>query len=493
MPRLNADTAKQLPETVMQPTYDREVTGVGIVHLGVGAFHRAHQAWYTEKVLNQYGGDWGIVGASLRSQTVYNQLQPQDCLYTMVERDSKNQKTQLIGAIKDIVVAPEQPGRLLTLLSSGLTKVVTLTITEKGYCYDFSSDDLDWDNPDIIHDLHKFPFQPKTAIAYLVAALRERRAKQLPLTLISCDNLPANGKVLKRVVTAFAAKIDDSLASWIESSVAFPCSMIDRIVPATTDEIIQDVNGWLGVEDKAVVVTEPFNQWIIERDFKTDMPAWDKVGALYVDDVTPFEEMKLRLLNGSHSIIAYLGYLAGFDYVHQVIAHPVFERFIRRYMDEIAGPTLSISEGFDLEVYKEQLIQRFANKSLNHKTSQIAQDGSQKISQRWLSCLSENLEQGRDVSLLALAIAGWIRYLQGHRDSNEVYEIIDPLSDKLVGIARQYTESEDLVKNIVAVEQVFAGVSDQVSDLSRQMSDFHKQLETYGVIEVLNNFHNSAL
>jgi fructuronate reductase len=488
MPRLNADTSKQLAETVIQPTYNREATGAGIVHLGVGAFHRGHQAWYTEKVLNQCGGDWGIVGASLRSSTVHQQLQPQDCLYTVLERDSENQKVQLVGAIKDIIVAPEHPGRLLTLLSAESIKVVTLTITEKGYCYDFSSDDLDWDNPDIIHDLFKFPFQPKTAIAYLVAALRERRAKQLPLTLISCDNLPANGKVLKRVVTAFAAKIDSSLADWIESSVAFPCSMVDRIVPATTDEDIQDVNKLLGVEDKAVVVTEPFSQWIIERDFKTDIPGWDKVGALYVDDVTPFEEMKLRLLNGSHSIIAYLGYLAGFDYVHQVIAHPVFERFIRRYMDEIAGPTLSIPAGFDLAAYKEQLIQRFANKSLNHKTSQIAQDGSQKISQRWLSCLRENLEQGRDISLLVLAIAGWIRYLQGHRDNNETYEIIDPLSDKLVAIARQHTESLDLVKNILAVEQVFGGLNDQVSDLAAQMSDFHKQIEKHGVIEVLTHF-----
>lgn len=488
MSRLNADTAKQLAESVIQPTYNRETTGVGIVHLGVGAFHRAHQAWYTEKVLNQSGGDWGITGASLRSPTVYQQLQPQDCLYTVVERDSDSQKTQLIGAIKNIIVAPEQPGRLLSLLSAESTKVVTLTITEKGYCYDFSKGDLDWDNADIIHDLFKFPFQPKTAIAYLVAALRKRHAKQLPLTVISCDNLPANGKVLKRVVTAFAARIDESLASWIENSVAYPCSMVDRIVPATTEEDIQGVNKLLGVEDKAVVVTEPFNQWIIERDFKTEVPAWDKVGALYVDDVTPFEEMKLRLLNGSHSIIAYLGYLAGFDYVHQIIAHPTFERFIRRYMDEIAGPTLSIPAGFDLAAYKEQLIQRFANKSLNHKTSQIAQDGSQKISQRWLSCLRENLEQGRDNALLALAIAGWIRFLQGRRDNNETFEIIDPLSGKLVEITRQHSESQDLVKNILSIEQVFGNLITMAPDFTNQISDFHKQIETHGVIEVLNQF-----
>ncbi len=492
MTRLNGDILEQLPETLVQPTYNRDAIGAGIVHLGVGAFHRGHQAWYTEQVLNQYGGDWGIMGASLRSQTVRQQLDPQDNLYTLTQRDSANQTTQLIGAIKEVIVAPQDPKRLITVLSSESTEVVTLTITEKGYCYDFAVDDLDWDNPDVVHDLAQFPNRLRTAIAYLVAALSERRAKHLPLTLISCDNLPANGKTLKRVVTAFAAKIDEDLASWIEQSVAFPCSMVDRIVPATTDDDIKAVKQTLGVEDKAAVVTEPFSQWVIERNFKTELPAWDKVGALYVDDVTPFEEMKLRLLNGSHSIIAYLGFLAGYDYVHQVIADPEFECFIRGYMDDIAGPTLSMPQGFDLEVYKDQLIQRFANTSLNHKTSQIAQDGSQKISQRWLSCLRENIEQARDVSLLALALAGWFRYLQGHRDNGEHYSIIDPLSEQLTEIAQQCVNSRELVSALLSVDKIFGDYFGQSTELTHKIENFHQQIENKGVVACLSQFNNQG-
>lgn len=489
MSRLNAKALGQLPDAVVTPQYDRQAIKNGIVHLGVGAFHRGHQAWYTEQVLNNQGGDWGITGVSLRSATVQQQLQPQDGFYTLVEKQGDEQRLQVIGAIKDVIVAPENPGALLSLLSDETTQVVTLTITEKGYCYDFAADTLDANHPDILHDLEHFPFQPRTAVAYLVAALRTRRKKKLPLTVLSCDNLPANGRILEKVVLAFAEKIDTTLAQWIKTSVAFPCSMVDRIVPATTPEDIASVRETLGVDDQATVATEPFAQWVIENNFKTPVPAWDKVGALFVEDVEPFEDMKLRLLNGSHSIIAYLGYLAGYDYVHQVVADKDFARFIRDYMDKIATPTLHMPEGFDLAAYKDQLLVRFANASLNHKTSQIAQDGSQKIPQRWLMSLRENIAAERDVSILALALAGWIRYLQGQRDNGETYSIIDPAADQLAAMTLRSSGSAQLVADVLAVESIFAGLDKEFPDLVAQVIYWHKQLITEGCQSVLASFN----
>ncbi|BFM18111.1 mannitol dehydrogenase family protein [Maricurvus nonylphenolicus] len=488
MSRLNAKALAQLPEAVAVPQYVRRAIKSAIVHLGIGAFHRGHQAWYTEQVLNNEGGDWGITGVSLRSATVQQQLQPQDGLYTLLEKQGEEQRLQVIGAIKDVIVAPENPGALLSLLSDEATQVVTLTITEKGYCYDFAADSLDEKNPDILHDLEYFPFQLKTAVAYLVAALRTRRKNKLPLTVISCDNLPANGRILEKVVLAFAEKIDTTLAHWIKTSVAFPCSMVDRIVPATTPEDIASVREVLGMEDLAAVATEPFAQWVVESNFKTPVPAWDKVGALFVDDVEPFEDMKLRLLNGSHSIIAYLGYLAGYDYVHQVVADKDFAAFIRAYMDNIATPTLSMPDGFDVEAYKDQLLARFANASLNHKTSQIAQDGSQKIPQRWLASLRENGAAGRDISILALALAGWIRYLQGQRDNGETYTIIDPAADQLTAMTLRVSGSAQLVPNVLAVESIFSGLDKELPDLVAQVIDWHKQLIAEGCQSVVTSF-----
>jgi len=486
--RLTTDTLPTLQSGVELPQYCREDTHCAIVHLGVGAFHRGHQAWYTEQVMNQFGGNWGIVGASLRSSQVQQQLMPQDGLYSLVVRDSDQQSVQVIGALQTVIVAPQEPQELLAQLSCEATQVVTLTITEKGYCYDFSTQNLDFKHPDIVIDVASYPEQLVSAVGFLVAALDIRCQQQRPLTIISCDNLPANGKLLKQVVLSFAERVKPSLIEWIEEFVSFPCSMVDRIVPATTELDVKALQQQLNLDDQAAVFTEPFSQWIIENNFKTAVPEWHKVGALLVEDVQPFEEMKLRLLNGSHSIIAYLGYLAGYDYVHQVMGDETLCRFVRLYMDEVAGRTLSMPDSFDLEAYKALLFKRFSNTSLNHKTSQIAQDGSQKIPQRWLSILRENYQQGRDIELLSLAIAAWIKYLQGRRDSGENYCVVDPMAGIFTELTTQCTDSETLVTAVLAVEGVFSGLVREIPEILSMTVDWHKKLTDQGCLSVLADY-----
>jgi fructuronate reductase len=489
--RLTKKALSALPADVQLPRYCREDIGCAIVHLGVGAFHRGHQAWYTEQVMNQFGGNWGIVGASLRSAQAQQQLLPQDGLYSLVVRDSEEQSVQVIGALKEVIVAPQQPQVLLAQLSAEATQLVTLTITEKGYCYDFATQDLDVKHPDIVRDLATYPEQVVSAIGFLVAALDQRCQQQLPLTIISCDNLPANGKLLKQVVLSFAERVKPSLVGWIKKFVSFPCSMVDRIVPATTETDIEALQKILKVDDQAAVFTEPFSQWIIENNFKTPMPAWERVGALLVEDVQPFEEMKLRLLNGSHSLIAYLGYLAGYDYVHQVMADEHLSGLIRTYMDDVAGKTLSMPDSFDLAGYKELLYKRFSNSSLNHKTAQIAQDGSQKIVQRWLSVLRESAQKGRDIQLLSLAIAAWIKYLQGQRDTGDRYQVIDPMAATFNQLTAQHTDSETLIPAVLALEGIFSGLAQELPDILPMTIDWHQKLTQQGVLPVVADYRKA--
>jgi fructuronate reductase len=486
--RLNNKTISELSPEIALPRYDRKQLDGMIVHLGIGAFHRAHQAWYTDAALNLCGGRWGIIGASLRSARVKEHLQPQDYLYTVAVNGADKQQLSVVGAVKDVIVAPEEPERLVGALSDAKTQVVTLTITEKAYCYNLASDDLDWENEDLQHDLRHFTTAPKTALGYLVAAFSRRRKNNAPLTVISCDNLPDNGHILEKAVLAFSRKVDPELVQWISEFVAFPCSMVDRIVPATTEEDVQALGRRTGLLDEAAVVTEAFSQWVIEKRFCTELPPWDEVGALYVDDVKPFEEMKLRLLNGSHSIIAYLGFITGYDYVHEVVADPVFAEFVRRYMDEMATPTLDLPEGFDVEAYKEQLMARFANSALNHKTAQIAQDGSQKIPQRWLLALSTLRDQGKDVSIFEIAVAAWLRYLLAYRESGEAFGIVDPEGPELVRRIQQSSLPYEQVQAILGYEKIFDSHLLATGDFLKNVAAFYQEMLEQGCAQCLANF-----
>lgn len=456
MNRLNKNLITELPADVALPRYNRDQLTAGIVHLGIGAFHRAHQAFYTEAVLNQFGGNWGIVGSSLRSASVRDQLVPQDCLYTLVERSGEGEKLQLIGAVLDTLVGPENPAALVAQMADTNIKIVSLTITEKGYCHDPATGNLNLNHPDIIHDLQNLD-KPVSAIGFLVAALQQRfNNNQKAFTLLSCDNLPNNGEVLEKVVSQFAEKVSPEFAQWIKANATFPCTMIDRIVPATTDDDRRDIEARLGLRDEGMVVCEPFSQWVVEDKFADGRPEWDKVGVLLVEDVRVFEKIKLRLLNGAHSTMAYTGYLSGFDYISEVMEQPAFVNLVTTYMAREAGETVSAPAGFDIEAYKQQLRERFSNKALKHRTWQIAMDGSQKLPQRLLETLREQLAGNGHIDILCLGVAAWIRYVSGVDEKGNAIEVSDPLASELrAACDANQGNPAAMVKAVVSIQKVF--------------------------------------
>ena len=377
MQRLRSSALERLGGEPRRWRYQREQLRVGIVHLGLGAFQRAHQAVYTEDALELDFGPFGICGVSLRSAAVRDRLAPQDGLYTVVTRSAEGEQLRVIGCLKEILVGPEDPAAVVRRIADPEIAVVSLTVTEKGYCHDPATGTLDAGHPDIRHDLEQ-PERPQSAIGALVGGLDMRRRRGgSPPTVLCCDNLPHNGRTLRGVALAFAALRDDGLARWLEAEVAFPCTMVDRIVPATTDADLGAVATRLGLEDAAPVVTEPFSQWVVEDRFTGPRPGWERVGAELVADVGPYEEMKLRLLNGSHSALAYLGFLAGFEHVFEVMRAPEFVEFVRRMMALEVAPTVHVPT--DLEAYQARLLERFANPAIRHRTAQIAMDGSQKL------------------------------------------------------------------------------------------------------------------
>lgn len=456
MRRLSEEALSGLPAGVTVPGYDRTYCGVGIVHLGIGAFHRAHQAVYTDDVLAIDGGDWAIVGVSLRDAGMRERMGPQDGLYSVTVRSGGEERQRVIGAVKGVLFGPEDPRALLALLAAPSTRIVSLTVTEKGYCREPSSGALLRDDPEVRRDL-EHPDSPVTALGTLVRALDLRRQGGLPpFTVLSCDNLPDNGTSLRRVALEFAGLVSTELAAWIEASVAFPCTMVDRIVPAMTEEALGEVAASLGCRDEAAVVTEPFTQWVIEDHFTLGRPAWEKAGALLVPDVAPYEVMKLRLLNGAHSTLAYLGYLGGMEHIADCMAHDDLRAFIGALLREEISPTLAPPPGFDVPGYIDDLLARFANPVLRHRTWQIAMDGSQKLPQRLLGAIRERLEDGLPIPRLTLAVAGWVRYACGTDLAGGAIDVRDPLADLLRGRLQPVMEDpEALAGAALGVREVF--------------------------------------
>lgn len=454
--RLHPDGLADLPADVDVPRYDRGALAAGIVHLGVGAFHRAHQAVYTDDALNRSPGPWGIVGVSLRSPDTRDALAPQAGLYTVAVRDAAGERLRVVGSVTEVLVAPEDPEAVLERLTRPAVRIVTLTVTEKGYCHDPATGALNEEHPGIRHDMAE-PHRPETAPGFLVEALdRRRRAGVAPFTVLSCDNLPSNGDTTARILRRFAALRDPDLGRWVEEAVACPNSMVDRIVPATTDEDRAGVSRRLGCEDAWPVMTEPFTQWVIEDRFPAGRPAWELEGAELVADVHPYEFMKLRLLNGSHSTLAYLGYLAGCRTVSDAIADPAFARLIRRLMDEEVTPTLAVPPGADLGRYKAALLERFANPALKHRTWQIAMDGTQKLPQRLLGTIRDRLAAGASIDRLALGVAAWMRYVTGRDEQGQPIDVRDPLAPRLAEIAgRAGQDAEALARAYLGVREVF--------------------------------------
>ncbi len=364
---------------------------------------------------------------------------------------------QVVGAIKDVLVAPEDPGALLHAMCEPSVAIVTLTVTEKGYCYDPATAALDEKHPDIVHDLAN-PVRPRTAPGFLVEALRQRREEQIPpFTVLCCDNLPHNGRTVARIVSRFAALRDPALGHFIGNEINFPATMVDRITPATTDEDRRTISARLGVEDAAPVVTEPFSQWVIEDRFARGLrPDWSIAGAEFVRDVAPYENMKLRLLNGSHSTLAYLGYLAGYETVSDTMKDQAYRRLAEGVMDD-AATTLKMPPGADVAAYKRALIERFENPALKHRTWQICMDGSQKLPQRLLGSIRDRLAAGAPIDRLVMGVAGWMRYATGIDESGKPIDVRDPLSARLRAIADQVGPVADrLSPALLDVREIFS-------------------------------------
>jgi fructuronate reductase len=455
--RLSNQTLARLPASVTKPSYDRAAVTPGIVHLGVGAFHRAHQAVYVDDCLASGEAGWGIVGASLRSADTRDALGPQDGLYTLAARGSDGEKLRIIGSILSLLVAPEDPVALVAALCDPSIRIVTLTITEKAYLRD-ATGGLDAAHPDIVHDLAS-PGNPRTAHGYLTEALARRHAAGTPaFTILCCDNLPANGATLRKVMLDFAALRDAALARHIADAVAFPSSMVDRIVPATTDGDRSHIAEVLGVDDAWPVMTEPFCQWVIEDRFPAGRPTWEKFGVTMVADVRPFEEMKLRLLNGSHSAIAYLGLLSGHATVAEAFADPAIRGFVERLWRE-AIPTLPAGAGLDPQDYVKQLARRYDNAALAHQTRQIANDGSQKLPQRIIAAALERLRDNATAGYLALVVAAWIAACAARGAALPAGHFTDPLDEPLGKLLAQPLPARETVDAVFGLAGFASGAA----------------------------------
>ncbi|MEE9653579.1 mannitol dehydrogenase family protein [Kluyvera ascorbata] len=447
---------KLLTAKATLPTYDRSKLVPRIVHLGFGAFHRAHQAVYADILAAEHGSDWGYTEVNLiGGEQQIADLNHQDNLYTVAEMSADAWTARVVGVVKEALHA--QVDGLETVLAKMCepqVAIVSLTITEKGYCHSPATGQLMLDHPFIVADLQN-PHQPKSAPGVIVEALARRKAAGLPaFSVMSCDNMPENGHVMRNVVCAYARAVDAGLADWIESHVTFPSTMVDRIVPAVTPETLDKIEQLTGVRDPAGVACEPFRQWVIEDNFVAGRPEWEKAGAELVSDVIPFEEMKLRMLNGSHSFLAYLGYLAGYQHINDCMGDENYRRAAHDLMLKEQAPTLKV-QNVDLARYADLLIERYTNPALRHRTWQIAMDGSQKLPQRMLDSVRWHLADNSSFALLALGVAGWMRYVGGVDEQGNAIEVCDPLLPVIQAAVQQSEEGESRVKALLAIEAIF--------------------------------------
>lgn len=410
---------------VRRPGYDPSRHGPGIVHLGPGAFHRAHQAVYTDDALAAGGGDWRIIGVSLKTRFAADALNPQDGLYTLIERGEDRAPARIVGSIRQVIAPPEAPDAAIKAMSDPAIRIVSLTVTEKAYGLDRETGRIDPAHSAIAADLGHSE-HPGGVLGMLVEALRRRRMQEDPaFTVLCCDNLPNNGGLVRQGVLDFARRIDSDLADWIEAEVAFPSTMVDRITPASTIETRENAAELIGCEDRAAIETEAFSQWVIEDRFTAGRPVWEAGGALFVEDVAPYERMKLRMLNGAHSMLAYAGFLSGHAHVRDVMADEALSALVARHL-RAAAATLEPLSAVDLEDYAQSLLTRFRNPLIAHETYQIAMDGTEKLPQRLLEPAVQALDHGQSLKPFAFAVAAWMRYCLGWNDDGEVHPLRDP-------------------------------------------------------------------
>ncbi len=444
MPHLDAASLAEVARTVPVPTYDRSRVTTGIVHLGVGGFHRAHQAMYVDRLLESGEGlDWGICGVGVMpgDRRMQQVLQAQDHLYTLVLKGADGSlEPRVVGAVVDYLFAPDDPEAVIERMADERTRIVSLTVTEGGYHFDAVTGEVDLEDPALLADLQPGAV-PRTAFGLITEALARRRSRGVaPFTVMSCDNIESNGNVARRCIGAFAAARDADLGAWVHTQVTFPNSMVDRITPATTPDDVAMVRERFGIEDAWPVVCEPFTQWVLEDDFVGERPRLEAVGVQVVDDVVSYELMKLRLLNASHQALAYLGHLAGYRLVHEVCQDPLFADFLLGYMREEAEPTLMPVPGIDLHDYQHALVERFSNPEVRDTVARLCADTSDRIPKWLLPVVRHNLAHGGPIERSAAVVASWARYAEGVDEDGRPISVVERLADTLVPLARRQRE-----------------------------------------------------
>lgn len=475
-------TLSDISGTVKKPAYDRNTLAHSIVHIGLGHFHRAHFLTYLD-ILNTIGcAHDGVFEVDIlpANDSFIQKLREQDYLYSVLAWGSDGTKDiRINGPILGYANATKEPEKVLEKLSASDTKLITLTVTEKGYCYLDHEQTLDWCNEGIIHDLSEVTSYPSTPVGYLSRALLERYANNFPVTIMSCDNIPENGKVLKNCILQFCTRKYPEIISWIENNVAFPSTMVDRITPGTTQSDIDSIESNFGYHDDCPVHSEDFIQWVIEDVHTTDIPDFSRAGALLVDDVRPYELMKIRLLNGSHSALSYPAYLMGIRTVDEAATNPLIHTFIRyHYMEEISE-TLPEVPGIDLTEYKDKLISRFSNAYIRDTISRLASDGSKKIANAIAKPLQETVGNKKKHTAMMISVAIWARYCSGKDENGREIPIDDPQREVLLNT---WNNSKEFLKNI--------GITRGLEELSYEFASILKKIETKGTKQVLMDFLN---
>ncbi|MGQ8336235.1 mannitol dehydrogenase family protein [Sunxiuqinia sp. A32] len=436
---LNQENLSLIPSDVITPSYDRDKVTTSIVHIGVGNFHRSHEAFYTNELMERYGIlDCGICGVGLLDydRRIYNILKDQDGLYTLITKELDGSLTaRVIGSIVEYIFAPENPIAVIEKMANPAIKIISLTITEGGYNLNEATGEFDFSNPVIVEDM-KNPMSPKTVFGYLSQALKLRMQRGIPgCTIQSCDNIQGNGDVAKKALTEYIEKTEPELLPWIEENVSFPNSMVDRITPVTVAADIERLKTEFQVEDQWPVVCEPFKQWVIEDQFITGRPEWEKVGAQFVENVIPFENMKLRLLNAGHTVLGMLGALHGYKTIDEAAHDKDFQFFLKAFMNEEVTPTLGNLGNIDLNKYKKSLIDRFQNIYIKDLISRICLESSAKIPIFLLPTIKAQLQGKANITRATFIIAAWCKYNDGVDENGKSYAIEDALSNELIRAA----------------------------------------------------------
>ena len=452
---MNSILSKAELKKLPRPIREKPIITPKIMHFGPGAFFQSFVANLIDSVNQKDGKKWGIIAVSLKSEETVKKFVGQDLVFNALSMSGGEKKVQQISSISDFIVAKKDGQSVLDALSEERIEIVSLTITEKGYYYSSDKKELDFGNQNIIDDLEN-PEMPKTAVGFLVAGLRDRYLSgKAPFTVLSCDNLPNNGAVVKKIVLDFAQKIDPCFAKWISKEVSFPSSMVDRITPATKDYDIKNFGEEYGMHDPALVVHEEFFQWVIEKKFSTERPKFELAGIQIVSNVELHEKMKLRCLNGTHSALAYLGYLAGCNTIAECVSKDSILNYVQHLWGKEILPTLETPEGEDLNDYCIKLLERYQNPAIEHRTWQIAMDGSQKLPQRIFETVSDLIKHQRNFQGLALAIAAWMKYVTGRDLNGEIIDVNDPLAADFFTLAKNSNTDDQYVNSIININAVF--------------------------------------